>query len=356
MLSGFANRVTCAVVLAALAVSSGFADPPPVTPLTSANSSFTQEQIGRIREFASFWADLLNMGPHGDVRRVKQKLIEPLRAPGVTEVFRDEYSRQLAPELAVVVEKSDPHRAVNAMIVLANLGTEDAMDVMLDHCDVRGEPRPMVRMWAARGFTMMLEQGRLEVLKGKKVATMGRQLRQAIGDETDRFAIRQQLLALQAADRPSIPADTRRKVREHLVESMNVIADRAARAGIEKDEQPLLLSVFEPMRQMRTSLLDPARGFSEQREFGRMLGPSLAKVLDVARAHWQDAQGEPDLKAEYGELVRLAELFLGTIDGMVRPDDDTPVTTLADAWDDNDAKRFAEDLGRWQSVLGRPPY
>jgi hypothetical protein len=332
-------------------------DPPPITTAIGASSSLDQGDRAVIDGYAEFWTAALLAGADdpGAVRRVRRSLWDPLGRGGVTEVFRTTYGAALEPGLRRVLAEGNAHTTSVALVVLAKLQTVDALEELLRHVDVNDEPRRHVRLGAARGCSQIFEGDGLSNAKPTKITNAVRQLRDAAMAEPDRLTLRHQLEAILAADDPALPEAARGQIHAAFVATLDATAQRAAAAP--SDALALLDATYTVLYKIRIALLDPTNlDPAAQRNVGRQLGPSLGRMLEVARAHWADIQSTPRAKERFGEIISLCERVLTTTDTFVRPNSSTMNTRLKEYWDQGDEGRYGADLKRWKDILGKPPY
>jgi hypothetical protein len=352
----YAMRCAGALSTSLLAAVAAAADPPSIDGLGSLTRALTPDERARIVQYAEFWADGMAAGVSDPdaVKRARDKILDPLRVPGnLTEVFRDEYSRAVVPALQRAIDEGNAHVGVNALIIFGQIGTEQALDELLERMSVVDEPQAHLRLWAAQSCRSMLVADRLSGFQSKKITNVARTLADACERETDMYVLQRQLEALHASDRPKFPADIRARVREYLLTALNAVAAAAVRN--ETDDPRLLGATLQPLMRLRNTFVDPfIYTGDQQREFAKPLGPCLTAVLDAARANWTSAQQSPDVKTTYSDLIQLCETFLQTIDPFVRGDQRVPETHLRRWWDENDRDRYTADLSRWQDLVKQP--
>ncbi len=348
---------TAAAVVTILAVAATVslchaADPPSITGL-AARSSLSADERAQIEQYATAYTGKLleTTDDPGEIRRVRGKLVDVIRRGGTSEIFRDTYSRYALPGLTTVVKDGSPDQSVTALIVVAQLGTEQALSMLLGHCAQDDEPRRHVRLAAARSCGYLLSSAG-SGLGANKVTAAARLLADAAVEEPDHYTLRHLIQAIQAATEATGNADERGQMHRDLVRAIEQTAERAALAK-DKEAADLLAAMYPVLHRLRTKfiVMDPVM----QRSLGRALGPCVRKVLDVATAHWNEFQNaDADQPAN---IIVVCERFLATIDRVVRGDGERPAEeNLKDAWDRGDVQRFKEVLGRWTALLSRPPY
>ena len=330
------------------------ADPASIDRLITRTTLSTADREA-IRKYAEHWSAML--GGDGDtperVVQARRNLLDKLR-PSASDVFRDAFSRSVLPGLENVVENENGHAAVNALIITANLGTEKALDSLIDCSSLPGEKRRYVRLTAARSCGHILGSGHLTDMKPNKLARAVRRLLAGAKLEQDRLTLCYQVEAILAAAGPHLDRKTREELLGYVADAIDATAARAARPAPGDDPVELMDAIYAPIVKLRHLYL--ALPVPTQKTFGKRLGPSLRNLLDVASMHWTDLQNEQDDRVQLGRFINMFERFLVAIDTFVRENADSPDTRLKEAWDADDEVRYRRDLSRWSDVLSRPPY
>jgi len=343
-----------AVALCVYIASIAGAAPPSITSLASA-SSLSQAQKDVIDAYAKHWSEMLlrSKDDPDQLRKAQRELVEPLRRGGVSELFRNQYGRALLPTLAQVIDEDSGQACVSANLIVSKIGTEKALDLMLDHCSIKDEPRRYSRLAAARGCKQLLagkDVGRSNIKKN--ILTASRRLLAAAKVEPDQYALRHQLEALLAAHRATLVPAQQAQVRAHVIEALRSIAERAGKgdptAGLE-----LIDAAYPVLFRLKIAFLDPKALPSVQKQFARDLGPCLVDLLDVGNAHWQAIQAEPKTKQCFGKVVRFIENFIRTISPFADPDRGSIETGLLRHWENNQPELYKQDIKLIRDTLGK---
>jgi hypothetical protein len=346
-----------AVVLAVLLAVDCWGDPPSISSLAT-NTRLTAEEQESVQTYVTFWCEQLTAGKDSpdSVRTARRRLLEPLRGDLATAAFLDEYGRRLIPLLESVIDDGNAHVSANALIIVSQLGTERALDALLKRSNVRDEPKGQVRLRAARGCKDLLENQNLDSVSARMITLAARRLRDAARAEDDTLILRHQLQAILAADLARLGDKQREQIRGYLVEALQGTAQRAIEAPAEANPSGMGLfeATYPVLVETRNAYL--RLDLTSQQTFGQQMGPCLGRLLAVPGAQWEAAQNAPRCKEQCGKVVHLCERFLTTLDAFVRGNDGPPETDLKGAWDAGNADRYRQDLGRWESVLGRSPY
>lgn len=348
--------LTAAASLSLLCGHRASAEPPPITALITTTRP-TAAESRQIRDYAEYWAAELEQAKPDEVRSIRRALIDPVSRGGITEAFRDQYSVALVPALERVLHADDPHTGVNALIIIAQLGTQDALQALVDRCSVEDEPQFHLRRAAARSCEHLLQRAAEDGggrLVPKRIEQASRSLLAAVRVEPDPGIARCQLAAIFAAGQLMKTDNDRAEVRKDLIEALETMATRAAAMPMDQDPVALLSAVYPILVDLRTAFINADA--DAQKRFGRELAPCLRKILDVATAHWDEIKRSPQAAGDQpGKTIHLCEQFLAFVDTLVRGAK-PPDTNLKDAWDRNDIARFKRDLGAWSAVLSQPPY
>lgn len=324
------------VVLAAgVSVASAQGTPPQRINHLVNYSVYGQQDRDRIHAWADYWCGRLERAEPVDVKEIKKNLLDPLTSPvRVDEPFRLAYTEAALPRLRRVIDGDDPHKAYNALQVVGSLGTIEALDLLLAHCDIDDESRTGIRLWAAKGFVLSVRE---RTLSTNDVNRGVRALQRAAERETKPLVLRRQFEAIDAVNN-NVSRDAHLAVLDATVERM---------AGEESGPSGLMSSTIPALKLIRDRWLQ-LDGAAKQ-ELGRELQPILCGVLTVARRHWDVAQTSP-MKDDYGEAVELSENVLTVITVAAN----APQTQMGRAWRDRDKPRFTTDHDRWMSILKRP--
>jgi hypothetical protein len=315
-------------------------------------SNLTERDRGDIRQYAEFWGRQLNETAPSDVDEARGKLGDPLRAVRVGEVFRFEYSDAVVDHLAKVVKDGSPHAAVNALQILALLGTPASLDVILAHSSIEQEPDFGIRLWVAIGFPTAVRQNALpnnEINKalrdlGEAAASEARAaVNKRDDDETRWLLLRRQFEAIS-----SVKSQTSREVQVKVLRAVTEAMD--TRQG----PSDLMQATYRALLLMRNEYLDlPA---ADQERMGKSLAPVLCDLCTVAAAHWDNAQKDKTARESYGGAVHISENLLKMIDARVRPNQTGPRTELGPAWRNARKDQFTNDHDKWRTLLLGPPY
>jgi len=340
---------TVAVVLAmALASSMAAAAPPNLQIALLSADQLSPDQRQRVQEYVEYWTGQLAdpETPLAEAVEAADKLIGPCTSPGARSAFRVAYARAALPKLTAILEQRDhEYRAVQAAKVMGLLGTPNALEKLVDWCDPQREPRQPVRLWAARGCELLIQQTQQQnLVNEREVNGALRSLRQAAEDEQDWLVLHRLFQAMAAAGNEAS--------RQRQLEAFDSVTRRMEQADTPSE---LTRAVTRALVSFRDQYINLAVG-AEQRNFGKELGPMLDRVLQVASDHWEQVQQDALMKKVYGQAVQLSENLLKLIDPNVRLDARSPSTTLHAFWQQGDRPGFVNDVESWANVLRSPQY
>jgi len=343
----------CVPLLVAMAATSATraAAPARISNLVD-RPSLSERDRDDIHRYAEFWGRQLDAPVPADVDHARGKLGEPLRAVRVSEVFRFEYSDAVVVHLNTVVREGTPHAAMNAMQLLALLGTPASLEVILDHANIEQEPDFGIRLWAAIGFPTAVGQN---ALPNNEINKALREFGEAAASEAraavnggDDGKIRWLLLRRQFEAISSVKSRTSREVQVKVIKAVTKAMDH--RQG----PSDLMQATYRALLLMRNEYLDLSA--ADQEIMGKSLAPILCDLCTVAAAHWDGAQEDDTARASYGGAVHVSENLLKMIDSRVRPNQTGPRTELGSSWQNRQKNRFTNDHNKWRTLLMGPPY
>lgn len=330
------------LVLLALGISSLATAAPPVRINNLVTRlQFSPQDKGRIQDYADYWCAQLEHADPGEVKSIRQSLLDPLKTPGgVSEVFRLTYSDALLARLEAIVKAEDPLAAYNAIQVIGTLSTPDGLRVLLEHCDVADEPRFGIRLWVAKSLHISVNQ---DTLRANDVNRALRRLGLAAGRETDWLVLRRQF-ELMAAVNTAVSRDV-------LLGMLASVTERMTKDGANPNQ--LIDAVFPALKLIRDQFI--ALPPNDRQTIGKELAPTLVEICDLARTHWDKAQ-DSTLKDAYGGAVFLSESLLTMITQAVGSSRADLRTALGEAWKQRDKPRFEADHRKWQGFVRQPPF
>ncbi len=336
------RRVICGATLVAFAAAARVASgsPQPISQLAD-DPQLTESDRQAIRAYSEFWSQRLSDDDPKTAGEARGRLLDPFKAVQISEVFRMEYTKAALPDLRKAIEGGKPLAAVNALQVVARLGTPRALEAIIENASVEDQENFSIRLWAAKAFLVAAREGTLPTNEINKAL---RHFGSAASREQEWLVLRRQFEAIASVDSPVS--------REVQVGILRETTGRMAKTG--NGPSDLMQATYPALKLLRDEYLRlPA---VDQKPFGKELAPVLSEVCSVANSHWDSAQEDPGAKELYGLAVQISESLLLMIDPDQRPGQQTPRTQLGPAWRERNAPQFRADYGKWQAVLSRPPY
>ena len=315
--------------------------------------TFDEDQRREIAAYAQRWVEHLAEGDWDKVRSAREKLLEPFTSLRISLPFRSEYTRALMPTLDEMLDGDDVHRAINALQVAAFLGTDPALSRIGQHAAIEDEPRAAVRLWAAIGFRVVVEQG---VVRSRRITSETRRLGRAARRETDWMVLTRQLGALSAVAETWRDNDQVRDVTREL--QLDVIDGMIQRMLSEEDRHVELVRALRPgLQSLRNQYLDPSQPMDIQDRLGAQLAPHLGRVYDVALHHFAAAAADEEMANLFGRVLHMSEEALKIIDVQLRDRPRSPIETPSrDAWNRGDLAVIEHNRDTWRAILAAAPY
>lgn len=335
------------------------APPPPLSTVVITAVELTDEQINQVKQYVAYWANLLvTSSKPEDVEKARNQLNEPLNRLSVTPSldFRGVYSKQLLPELEKAIAGSNPHAAVNALIIASQIGTDNAMRLLLDQCDKTIQPVWQLRLQAAFGAKTMLDDSQALKFASSKTLDWAKRLRDASRNEESSHVMRHQFAAIGAADHNGLKTTERKQVRDYLLESLVNTVARAERANNNPHHSPLIEAAGSAVGVVRDKFLDNSLTKPEKETLGRDSAAVLVRLLAVVNTTWQASQADDHAKRTMSYIVGACEGYLTRIDATLKGEGKELKTHLRESWDTGRKDGFDADLKQWQDAVAKPPY
>jgi hypothetical protein len=334
-------RISLALAAIGTAAGTGAAAPPAtLNHLTALNTDPTEQQRREIEEYAAQWAERMRSTDPAVVWDARKRLEEPLNTFNVSLIFRANFGKALIPQLRPVVQdKTNPHSAYNALLVLSRLTTVDGLEAMVRHVDLRDEPREAMRLAAARGIRAILGEAKPDELPPRDRAAPVRALAQAAKKEPSAKVVQHQLDAIAF----SVKLDDLRQA--ELFEAFDGVLDtmeaRAEAAEFMAAVRPTILA----MRGLFLSTRTQTPGTLADR-----IMPRLHRLLAIAQKHWDTVESDPSRLSAYQGTIETAESLLHVLaTATSRP---LGQTRLVESYGRN-LQLYSADLRRIELVLPR---
>jgi hypothetical protein len=334
------RSISAAMLAAALSVAAGAAPPRGINNLAG-ERTFNAAQVNDIRSYAVTWCEKFASEHPDDIDEARTKLFEPLRAVQVSQEFRFEYAKAALPGLNKAISSGAPHAAVNALQILALLGTPEAFTIIVSHLSADDEKVADIRLWAAKSFAPAVRQGIVPVNEIDKAL---RRLEKAAAREDYWLALQRQFEAI-----ASVNSALSREIQ------VNVLRSVTARMQKQSGPSELMQAAYPALLLILHKYMDLGAA-PDAVPMGKSLAPVLHDLCTVAQAHWDRAQADAAARQSYGGVVSESETLLKVIDSRVRPATPAPRSDMGQSWSDRDKARFVTGNNQWGSVIKQPPY
>ncbi len=335
------RSISAAMLTAAISVAASAAPPRGINNLAF-EKTFTEGQKTDIRTYAVTWSEKLRSEQPDDVDEARARLFEPLRAVQISQEFRFEYAKAALPGLDKAISAGTPHAAVNAIQIVALLGTQGAFDIIVSHVSADDEKVDDIRLWAAKSFSPAVRQG---IIPENDVIKALRRLERAAEREGYWLALQRQFEAIASVDSP-----LSREIQ------VNVLRSITSRMQKQKGPSELMHAAYPALLLLRDKYISLPGTDQEVVVVGKSLAPVLHDLCMVAQGHWDLAQADAAARQSYGGVVTISENLLKVIDSQVRPARDAPRSEMSKGWSDRDKARFVIGNDQWGSVIKQPPY
>ncbi|MHC5004967.1 MAG: hypothetical protein ACYTJ0_17810 [Planctomycetota bacterium] len=334
-----------------LAASPASAAPPAsIGHLTNISGLPDARQQSQLRAFAEFYARRLASDDPVAVSEARDSLAQPLRALQLSRFFRTAYSDVLLPLLSQAIDDAQTLQGpTNAVQIAAQLGTDQALGLLQQHCNVRDQKNVGLRLWAARGIQVAINEGRDDqLIPDHKLSPALRSLGDAAEAEPDWRVLQWQFDSLASIDHSV--------ARSELQRAFAAVLDRIAATSEASALVKAIGQYSDPRSRPRGPLGALSNRFigmpaATQRSFGGMLAGELLQVLEIAEAHWESAQASRDLKPPYQRVIRISERQFAII--LVTLGSQAGNSGLEQAFADGNRDTYRDQLGRLRQAYER---
>jgi hypothetical protein len=152
-----------AITLVLSVCSSGFTQIRSISKIVEKNSIDAKDEE-KIKSYALGWSKELRSVDSNTLKEANMKLVSPFRTSvRISSIGRSLYGKYLKEGLKPLLDKSNASEmaSVNALQILALLGTEQGCQILLNHADFATEKRPALRLWASVGMGTSFLTGEL---------------------------------------------------------------------------------------------------------------------------------------------------------------------------------------------------
>jgi len=339
--------LACVLALAMTAVCCAQGAPRQITLDTIRAAQHTPEQQAEIQAWAKYWCDMLQRDEASaeQVELARRELMRPLTAVVMpSPTFRGAYSGMVAPQLEPLFKNpGQPHATINAAIVLGEIASRRTLEVLIEHADVRNEPRRETRLQAAMNIEKALKKygNDQNVIPSRDVGNIVRGVRNSAMREEDALVLRHLILALYAVGTPEARDALRDVVQE-------VISKIEKHEGISP-----LIDVYYVIASIH--LVDfPRMGPAEAREVALANAPLLGRMLTVFADKWEAGHADDATMRRCGGPIRSTEALLKLY--LVTSNVRAPETALRQHWEAPNRELFVNQVNQWLEPLRQPPF
>lgn len=329
--------------------------PPPLGNDLMLQVELNQQQQKQVCDFVTHWGGILNgeSASPAEIEGAREQLTRPLNQPNASRMmtpnFRGTYSKCAVPEMEKALDSKHLYRAINALLVLSQLGTDRASSVLLMHADSQNQPAWQLRLRAADGERLLLLGGALD---SRKALDAARKLRDAASREENGSVLRLHFAALDAADGSTLQPNERSEVRSLIGEAIAGACQRLSATS--EISGPMVQAVASAVGRLRERITDYN---DEHMRMGVKLAPALGATLAWTLANWDSLRGtDATVTDAMNVLVASSEGLLQFTDPRLASGRATPTSDINGAWKAGDKTKFETGLKAWQAVLSKPPY
>lgn len=320
-----------------------FAQPRSITKIVD-KSSISEDGENKIKRYAISWAEQLQTTDGEVLEQARNKLADPFE-PGVrmTPYARSLYGKYLKEGFGPLLNQDNKNEmaAVNALQILALLGTEQAYGVLLRHADMSTENRPTLRLWASIGLGTSFLTGELP---DNRVEHYAQLLSIFTNKELEWFVLARQFDSLAALQ--SIPNQDRNQREtletlsfelqtKSLVKLLNSI-NTSQGADLRVQALPFILP------SLLLQIIEPSVDEQTKAEVLEAILPPLIEFVEYAASN-HSTEDDTFLHSSYGGASHSACLLITRGLGL-RGD-----VRVIDLWNDGDYPAILELVETWKA-------
>ncbi len=273
------------------------------------------------------------------------------RSPEVSVPFRLAYSEALTPHLTRLIGGSDVAAAVRAMNIAARLGTDAALNLLINEIS---SADPTRRNAAARSARLAVQDFQVgaarSIVTPAAISTLARKVEQSALEEANAFALQRQVEVLDAIFNAAVARPDALTGMDTAIQDARIRVLAAQAARISPHEADTLTMMVATLRAHYQA--SPARQATD----GPKLATAVNTMLATCLRDWDEVRRDSAALSSFQRLVEDSENFLIFIDSTLRSSSSTPKTQLKQSWQSNDKQRFKTDHEQWSSILQREPY
>lgn len=319
--------------------------------IVGATAPLSSDQSKVLSEFIEGFVNTIETTREGrsmdDARRA---LVEPLRDPSATPVFRRAFSGAAVSRLGPIIGGKDTQRAIHAMQVAAFIGTPEALALITGRLGAEeGDASRRLSAASTLGHALEVATG----LSAVEFDTIDRAVFAAAEKETEPAVIQRHFRVLTIiASRSGVPEASATLARTNQVKLVRGVLSKIDAKGAADGRMVVVARAIADLQKQWTKLT------SAHDKFGPIVAPLLIDVLGAGAKQWDAAHSDEGDPKSFADAVGGAEVLLRVVDTRLRAKagEVTPANAISNAWEAKDRKAFDELVAKWTKVVSAPPY
>ena len=262
----------------------------------------TDRQKGDMERYAQEWANELLTDDAQKLSEARRGLAEPLdKRWAMSNTARMHYGESLldAFEPFLAEENKNEMAAVNALQILALLGTERSVTTIMNHASSSFENREALRQWASAGLENSFQSGRLPLTRLVSAATL---LADAASREPVWHVASRQLQSLSSlGSTPGLQRSELAELQKLSFElQVQAISNIVEDISTNKKTSLRMRAVRSGLSSLRLQLVEPGIDPKLKKNTIESLLPVLVRVLVVTSNQSNGAKKNDGLISAYG--------------------------------------------------------
>lgn len=275
--------------------------------IMTASRTLTDAERTTIEQCVDANASLLGSESAAEISRGRHELVQPPRAPGVSEVFRRAYADAARARLREFIKGENEHRAVNALSVLQFLFTAESLDELADNAAKANQSREAVRIAAAQFLARASKQlagaNPPYSLNPAQSDALARKIREAAMEETSWVALVELGEALLQQSTWKLPPANQEGVRSEFLRVLG------RQVEVARTSPEAMRAVLRSLVGVRNQIIElPA---SSRTAFAQQLAPILTSIQTLSKKPPADASD--NLKRVFEQCGALVDRINGLL-------------------------------------------
>ena len=309
----------------------------------------TDRQKGDMERYAQEWANELLTDDAQKLSEARRGLAEPLdKRWAMSNTARMHYGESLldAFEPFLAEENKNEMAAVNALQILALLGTERSVTTIMNHASSSFENREALRQWASAGLENSFQSGRLPLTRLVSAATL---LADAASREPVWHVASRQLQSLSSlGSTPGLQRSELAELQKLSFElQVQAISNIVEDISTNKKTSLRMRAVRSGLSSLRLQLVEPGIDPKLKKNTIESLLPVLVRVLVVTSNQSNGAKKNDGLISAYGGSMETANAMLHRLIG----DQSAMAVDVRTPWEEGDSQPLSETIVYWQNKV-----